>query len=778
MDVDSDKFRLRTQLINHVHQVRSVASHGSDLIVSAESDSICHAWRAGAESGEFRETAPLFGGEPIHGDAKLLMCLEAVRDAEGTFVSGANDNLCRIWTVGADIETISVLAGHSGSVNSVCQTNKGYFVTGSFDTTAKVWKNEKCVATLEGHKYGVEVCCATTGEIITGSYKDILLWKNGSIVKTIRNAHEHVIRRIIRHPLGFATCANDGYVKIWSNLGELLSVIEAHPIRGDTPAFVYSVAVLPEGRLVSVGEDRKAKVWNPDGTLFQSIPHPAPVRCVCVLTNGDIVTGADSAVRVFSADSARQVDEKMQAEYEMICRAQATDGEGGSVKQLDESQYPGPESLKGPGAQNGEMKIVNMPEGLTVFQWDEPGDKWNKVGLAMGEALTDADTSTISSGSRRKTTLDGVEYDHVTHIYVTEDRHESLGFNVDDDPQEVAIAFCDRHAVDRSSVSEILSHLQPLADPIARSQRLKREAAERRREFRQIPSWKRYSFELYTTVNALAMKNKILEFNTELIAANHFAAVSSDSIDMNFLENLLATVAKPANFHVGSFALPLKKMALRLMSWPGDKMLPVLDMLRVLMCHAGACAELGSDSEFRTRLAALQKSADGAADEATEKRWMLTSRLLGNWVAKRNQSDAEQCGKECPRDVLDFLTEMVQNVRGASRSPSKAVHSSLVMFLHNVMFWFCKFNFESSDIYDIAADCLIEVLKEERSDKVTFYAMLTIGTMAVTSGNVCDSIRLRYASDLAPRLEKCSNSGNSALKEVSADLMKLFRQKE
>jgi len=57
--------------------------------------------------------------------------------------------------------------------------------------------------------------------------------------------------------------------------------------------FVYDIATLPDNSgFVTVSEDRSLKVWK-GGDCVQTITHPTTsVWCVCVLSNGDIVTGS------------------------------------------------------------------------------------------------------------------------------------------------------------------------------------------------------------------------------------------------------------------------------------------------------------------------------------------------------------------------------------------------------------------------------------------------------------------------------------------------------
>ncbi len=75
-------------------------------------------------------------------------------------------------------------------------------------------------------------------------------------------------------------------------------------------SFVYSVSILPNGDLVSSGEDRTVRLWK-DGACAQTIVHPAiSVWTVAAMPNGDIVTGAsDYAIRVFSPAEERWASE-------------------------------------------------------------------------------------------------------------------------------------------------------------------------------------------------------------------------------------------------------------------------------------------------------------------------------------------------------------------------------------------------------------------------------------------------------------------------------------
>lgn len=103
----------------------------------------------------------------------------------------------------------------------------------------------------------------------------------------------------------FASCSNDGNINIFS-----LSSPKSPPrvLSGHT-SFVYSLAVLSSGELVSSGEDRSVRVWK-DGSLKQTITIPAiSVWSVAAFDDGDIICGSsDNFLRIFTRDGGRVAD--------------------------------------------------------------------------------------------------------------------------------------------------------------------------------------------------------------------------------------------------------------------------------------------------------------------------------------------------------------------------------------------------------------------------------------------------------------------------------------
>jgi phospholipase A-2-activating protein len=140
---------------------------------------------------------------------------------------------------------------------------------------------------------------------------------NGKLLRTIEG-HTDVPRCFCKIPQGhwsgaaFASAGNDEIIRLWSLDGAPRGELHGHE------AYIYSIAILPNGDIVSSGEDRTVRVFR-DGQCIQTITHPAiSIWSVAACPEtGDIVSGAsDKTIRVFSRDPERHAD----AEVRLTCR--------------------------------------------------------------------------------------------------------------------------------------------------------------------------------------------------------------------------------------------------------------------------------------------------------------------------------------------------------------------------------------------------------------------------------------------------------------------------
>lgn len=90
--------------------------------------------------------------------------------------------------------------------------------------------------------------------------KSILIWdiKVAQPVHRIQGAHNDAVRAltILGDGIGFASASNDLQIKLWTFDGDNIMNLEGHT------EFIYALATLPTGQIVSAGEDRSVKVWQ------------------------------------------------------------------------------------------------------------------------------------------------------------------------------------------------------------------------------------------------------------------------------------------------------------------------------------------------------------------------------------------------------------------------------------------------------------------------------------------------------------------------------------
>jgi phospholipase A-2-activating protein len=121
--------------------------------------------------------------------------------------------------------------------------------------------------------------------------------------------------------------------------GDLVSTLSGHT------SFVYALAVLPNGDMLSAGEDRTVRLWH-DFDNTQTIVHPAiSVWAVSTMPNGDIVSGtSDGVVRIFSHAEERWASADDLREYDAQVASQAL-----PAQQMDSVKTSDPSVLTQPG---------------------------------------------------------------------------------------------------------------------------------------------------------------------------------------------------------------------------------------------------------------------------------------------------------------------------------------------------------------------------------------------------------------------------------------------
>ena len=103
----------------------------------------------------------------MRGHTSTVRCLKMFN--EKTAISGSRDTTLRVWNLTTGL-CINVLMGHQASVRCL-EIHGDLVVSGSYDTTAKIWSisTGQCLRTLQGHFSQIYAIAFDGQRIATGS---------------------------------------------------------------------------------------------------------------------------------------------------------------------------------------------------------------------------------------------------------------------------------------------------------------------------------------------------------------------------------------------------------------------------------------------------------------------------------------------------------------------------------------------------------------------------------------------------------------------------------
>ncbi|KAF9373341.1 hypothetical protein CPC16_001895 [Podila verticillata] len=621
-------WQLSAILAGHTGDVKAVCAPTDDLIVSVSRDKSVRTWKR-QSNNTFTEDKIFLGHTNYVNSVAFIGASDA--NPQGLIVSGGSDKLINVWNPDDASEPLYTLAGHTDNVCSLFADVDGHIVSGSWDKTAKVWRDWQVAHTLEA-----------------SADKTIAMWKDGKKTKTI-TGHEDCVRSLALLPgTGFVSCGNDGAVIVWNYEGNPVQALDGHT------SFVYSLATLPTGEIFSSGEDRTVRVWE-HGVCTQAIVHPCvSVWCVAALPNGDIVSGgSDGFVRIFTRNSERVADaETLKAYDEENAATSIPSNQVGDIKKDD---LPGPEGLEQPGRKDQDVRMIRVGNVVEAHMWSNAEQSWSKIGEVVDAV-----------GQNRKQLFDGIEYDHVFDIDVGEGVPAlKLPFNVTENPYTAAQTFLDKHDLPQVYLDQVADFITKNAravsqgsvatgDPFTGGSRYTPGQSSNNASLGSYNPWgndapkptpaapkrliPQFANVPFKDANLPAIHKKILQLNGEL-ASSGVALEEPELAHLDTLIKFLGSAPKQPVHQSNALSLLLKILN----SWPEASRFPALDLLRLLALYSTSPAE--TPDLLRTLL---------TASRTHEVSLMLVARLVVNFCET-------ELGREAALKDMEAVLEYMED---------------------------------------------------------------------------------------------------------------------
>ncbi|CAD6634187.1 BJ4_G0005440.mRNA.1.CDS.1 [Saccharomyces cerevisiae] len=433
-------YQLSATLKGHDQDVRDVVAVDDSKVASVSRDGTVRLWSKDDQwLGTVVYTGQGFLNSVCYDSEKELLLF----GGKDTMINGVP----LFATSGED--PLYTLIGHQGNVCSL-SFQDGVVISGSWDKTAKVWKEGSLVYNLQAHNASVwdaKVVSFSENKFLTASAdKTIKLWQNDKVIKTFSGIHNDVVRHLAVVDDGhFISCSNDGLIKLVDmHTGDVLRTYEGHE------SFVYCIKLLPNGDIVSCGEDRTVRIWSKEnGSLKQVITLPAiSIWSVDCMSNGDIIVGSsDNLVRIFSQEKSRWASED---EINELSTQVEKSTISSKTIEFDESKLSPYEIFQSPGRKEGQIVVVKSPQG-TIEAHQFSNSSWKKVGDVVGAGAT---------GNDKKIEFEGKTYDYVFDVDIEDGKPPlKLPINVSDNPYTAADDFLARYELPMSYRDQVVQFI-------------------------------------------------------------------------------------------------------------------------------------------------------------------------------------------------------------------------------------------------------------------------------------------------------------------------------
>ncbi|KAI0476587.1 ubiquitin homeostasis protein lub1 [Xylariaceae sp. FL0804] len=777
-------FKLSAQLAGHDADVRGVSFPTPDLILSASRDNTVRAWKRTSTS------PPAFEASITSQGSEFVNCLAYLPPSSehpaGLVISGGNDTLIDVRSIDSapTANAERLLIGHARNICALATATGGkYLVSGSWDNSARIWSVAKweTEVVLGGHEGAVwDVLPLDETTVVTGcADKNLRIYDlRGSVGGEVQPRSTiytpDVVRALCKVPPGhasgadIASASNDGVIRLYKLSGQPVGELHGHD------SFIYALAVLPSGELVSAGEDRTLRVWR-GAECVQTITHPAIsvwTVDVCPAT-GDIVSGAsDGVVRVFTRAPERVAGGEALAAFDDAVKSSSIPQQ--QVGNVNKEKLPGPDFLKNKsGTKEGQVQMIKEDNGsVTAHTWSMGQQQWINVGTVVDAV----------GSSGRKVEYNGQSYDYVFDVAIEEGQPSlKLPFNLSENPYTRAQKFIDDNELSNNYLDQvaqfIISNTQGATigqntgssgapDPYGTESRYRPGEETSSAKARALPQREYLDI---TSAKYEPMLKKILSVNSAVVASGR-KGISLNPQAQDIMTQVRQTLEtnRPV---VDETAIKL--IAMMCTQWDYSDRLAPLDLLRCTATSPAVASFQSPDSASTVQIA-TSAVLDGIPDgsQPNENCAMMALRTIANlFQTKEGRKLLSQ-----PTEALKTVSFM-DRVLGIGGQPAIGPYNrNLMIAMTTAMVNYAvlankELGRVPNSVQIRLLSALALVLQKQNDGEVVFRALVAAGTLITAVGKGTPEAR-SLASTIASTKDRVSDP---RVKDIADECLALLR---
>ncbi|KKO99384.1 hypothetical protein THAR02_08509 [Trichoderma harzianum] len=769
------EFKLSAQLLGHEADVRAVSFPSPEFALSASRDCTVRIWR------RTQTTPPAFEGSLVSRGSEYVNTVAFFppnqEHQNGLVVSGGKDTIIEVKSpsLSAADNAERLLIGHAHNVCTLDVSPKGtYLVSGGWDGQARVWNLSKWETEhmLSGHEgmavWSVVAFDETT--VVTGCADksirvfDLKQSRGGDVMPAATIYTPDVVRALCKvpkgHPSGadIASASNDGTLRLWKLNGQQVGELHGHE------SFVYSLASLPSGELVSSGEDRTVRVWK--GTeCIQTITHPA-ISVWTVAVNpetGDIISGAsDGVARIFTRRSEAIADEATLKEFQDSVKASAIPQQ--QLGGINKEKLPGPEFLTSKaGTKEGQVQMIKESNGnITAHTWSMAQQQWINVGTVV-----DAVGST-----GKKVEYNGQSYDYVFDVDIEDGKPAlKLPYNLSENPYERATKFLNDNELPLTYLDNVANFIteNTKGATLGKSERSTgpdpygTESRYRPGEESQSQTPKVLPQREYLNISAAkyeAILNKISNVNKTMISSGR------KDVALNPGEEATLQSSKEALDSSKAITTPTLNIILKIVTeWPYADRLASLDLLRCVARYPIAAQFKGPQDLTLLDIAVASSIPDDFPPN--ENAAMMGARTIANLFSS---ADGRSLASSRADKAISFL-ERVTGIKGGE--PIGKFNRNVLVALTTVAVNYSvlvnKEKLLNPEQRRRLVTVLGTILKDQTDSEVLYRALVALGTILSTSKDEAKSLGVAAWVEGA-----ASKSSEERIKGVANECLKVI----